>query len=103
MPCPGVDTDPQACSRALDQGAFQVFDHVSSWTDVDGFVVAVPIPDLAPVTASLLAFEKPVFVEKTLCRSKADYQMLRGLSVPIGSLPCINGITIPESTRSGNR
>lgn len=74
-----ADPDPAARQRALGLGAAAAYSDLTELPDVAGFVVAVPIPDLTPVTAALLPRGKPVFAEKTLCRSLADYHLLRSL------------------------
>ena len=55
---------------ALDLGAERVFAHSDELPECDGYVVAVSIPDLAPVSKSLIKRNKPIFSEKTLCLSK---------------------------------
>lgn len=74
-----VDIDTAARDRAILMGAAEVYDSINSLTSFDGYVVAVPIPDLAPMTASLLTFRKPIFSEKTLLRSLDDYHLLKSL------------------------
>jgi predicted dehydrogenase len=64
-----VDADAAARMRALECGAEKVFAHAEELPVCDGYVVAVPIPDLAPVCIDLLKRKKPLFVEKTLCLS----------------------------------
>jgi len=64
-----ADTASSACERALAQGASAVFSRADDLPLCDGYVVAVPIPDLAEVSASLLPRGKPIFTEKTLCLS----------------------------------
>ncbi|HSD57887.1 MAG TPA: NAD(P)-dependent oxidoreductase, partial [Methanotrichaceae archaeon] len=68
-----VDIDLQARSRAAANGAQQVFSKTDDLPVCDGYVVAVPIPDLTKETAGLLRFKKPIFSEKTLCLSMEDF------------------------------
>jgi predicted dehydrogenase len=72
-----VDIDARARSRAAEKGARQVFADMDDLPECDGYVAAVPIPDLTPQTARLLRFKKPVFAEKTLCLSVRDINLLR--------------------------
>jgi predicted dehydrogenase len=74
-----VDIAPQARSRASETGALQVYSRIDELPECDGFVVAVPIPDLTKECARLLKFKKPVFSEKTLCLSMDDYNLLNRL------------------------
>jgi predicted dehydrogenase len=55
--------------KALELGAEKVFASAEALPECDGYIVAVPIPDLAPVTMGLLKRKKPIFAEKTLCLS----------------------------------
>jgi predicted dehydrogenase len=71
-----VDIDSQARSKAQACGASKVFSEITNLPDCDGYVVAVPIPDLTKVCASLLKYKKPIFSEKTLCLSLEDFQLL---------------------------
>jgi len=71
-----VDPDSQARLRASANGALKVFSRIVDLPDCDGYVVAVPIPDLTKVCAGLLKYTKPVFSEKTLCLSGEDFQLL---------------------------
>jgi hypothetical protein len=71
-----VDIDFQARSKAQACGALKVFPEITDLPDCDGYVVAVPIPDLTKVCASLLKYKKPIFSEKTLCLSLEDFQLL---------------------------
>ena len=48
-----ADIDASARGRALDRGASAVFAEASDLPACDGYVVAVPIPDLAKVSSSL--------------------------------------------------
>lgn len=64
-----VDISADARNRALQQGAETAFIHTDELPVCDGYVVAVPIPDLAPTSSYLLKYKKPIFVEKTLCLS----------------------------------
>jgi predicted dehydrogenase len=74
-----ADIDAAARSRAAANGALKVVSRLDTLPDCDGYVVAVPIPELTRVTARLLKFKKPVFSEKTLCLSMADFQALQDL------------------------
>lgn len=64
-----VDQDAVARMSALELGAKKVVAYTTELPLCDGYVVAVPIPDLAPVCIDLLKRKKPLFVEKTLCLS----------------------------------
>jgi predicted dehydrogenase len=75
-----VDIDPAARHEAKNSGANTAHNSIDQLPECDGYVVAVTIPSLAPVTLSLLKFSKPVFVEKTLCLSKNDYLNLKNNS-----------------------
>jgi Predicted dehydrogenases and related proteins len=72
-----TDINEDACLFATDAGAANVFSSFNDLPVCDGYVVAVPIPDLAPVCAGLLPRAKPVFAEKTLCLSMEDYELLK--------------------------
>lgn len=74
-----VDIEPQARSRAAGMGALEVFSHRDDLPLCDGYVVAVPIPDLTKECAHLLKRKKPVFSEKTLCLSLEDFNLLNDL------------------------
>ena len=74
-----ADTDHQARQKALEMGAADVFCRADDLPDCDGYVVAVPIPDLTPACAGLLRHRKPIFSEKTLCLSLEDCDLLKGL------------------------
>jgi predicted dehydrogenase len=74
-----VDIDAQARSRASETGAREVHADINKLPICDGYVVAVPIPDLTKVCARLLEYRKPVFSEKTLCLSLEDYNLLKDL------------------------
>ncbi|MEE9190617.1 MAG: Gfo/Idh/MocA family oxidoreductase [Candidatus Neomarinimicrobiota bacterium] len=75
-----VDPDPGSRSQAYQVGASRVLSHVDDLSpDCDGFVVAVPIPQLAKECAGLLKHGKPIFSEKTLCLSMEDFNLLHGL------------------------
>jgi len=74
-----VDIDFQARSRAIANGAQQAFSKTDELPVCDGYVVAVPIPDLTKETAGLLRFKKPIFSEKTLCLSMDDFNLLKNL------------------------
>lgn len=72
-----VDIDPQARTKALARGAALAVPEIKALPNCDGFVVAVPIPDLLPTCAALLKYKKPIFSEKTLCRSEEDFKLLK--------------------------
>jgi predicted dehydrogenase len=74
-----ADIDAPARLRAASSGASKVFSSLDELPECDGYVVAVPIPDLTHVTAGLLKFKKPIFSEKTLCLSMKDFQSLRDM------------------------
>ena len=74
-----VDIDFQARLRATANGARQVFSKPDDLPVCDGYVVAVPIPDLTKETAGLLRFKKPIFSEKTLCLSMKDVNLIKNL------------------------
>jgi predicted dehydrogenase len=71
-----VDIDRQARTRASGNGALKVFSTTDDLPLCDGYVVSVPIPDLARECAGLLRFKKPIFAEKTLCTSLEDFRIL---------------------------
>jgi predicted dehydrogenase len=71
-----VDTDFQARSKASEMGSSEVFSQSDDLPTCDGYVVAVPIPDLTKVCAHLLRYKKPIFSEKTLCLSLEDFNLL---------------------------
>lgn len=64
-----ADLSPEARTRALQRGAAGAHDDLEALPICAGFVVAVPIPDLAPICARLLPRGLPIFSEKTLCTS----------------------------------
>jgi predicted dehydrogenase len=72
-----VDIDPAARLQALEKGARQASAGINSLPVCDGYVVAVPIPELTFQTARLLPLKKPIFAEKTLCLSMQDARLLR--------------------------
>jgi predicted dehydrogenase len=74
-----VDTDSEARSRASKKGASATFSNADDLPVCDGYVVAVPIPDLTKECARLLKHKKPIFSEKTLCLSLADFDLLNSL------------------------
>ena len=90
-----ADIDSEARSRATANGAFEVVSRWDELPDCDGYVVAVPIPELTAVTSDLLKFKKPIFSEKTLCLSMNDFELLRERGEQTMFLQCTNGITIP--------
>jgi len=72
-----VDADPAAAASALRNGATETFKKTEDLPDCDGYVVAVPIPDLTPECGRLLRHKKPIFSEKTLCLSLSDFERLK--------------------------
>lgn len=64
-----ADINPDVCKIALGMGAQNVFPVIDEFPECDGYVLAVPIPDLGPICARLLERKKPVFAEKTLLQS----------------------------------
>jgi len=74
-----ADINAQARLKALESGAASVFSCRDELPSCDGYVVAVPIPDLAKECASLLARATPIFAEKTLCLSLEDFNLLHGM------------------------
>ena len=71
-----VDIDPIARARASERGALAAFASLDDLPPCDGYVVAVPIPDLTPQCLRLLPRKKPIFSEKTLCLSLDDFNLL---------------------------
>jgi len=74
-----ADTSLEACNKALENGASGISGNAEALPECAGYVVAVPIPQLAPVTASLLNRKRPVFCEKTMLLSESDYTLLKDL------------------------
>ena len=74
-----ADTHPDARNQALLGGASTTTDDLGRLPACDGYVVAVPIPDLAPVCEALLPRGKPVFAEKTLATSLQALRRLEDL------------------------
>lgn len=74
-----VDSDRHARSKASENGAAKTFSDTDDMPECDAYVVAVPIPDLTKTCATLLKYKKPVFSEKTLCRSLDDFNLLKSL------------------------
>lgn len=74
-----VDVDSRARSKASANGAAKAFSETDELPGCDGYVVAVPIPDLTRTCAALLKHKKPIFSEKTLCLSLNDFNLLNGL------------------------
>jgi predicted dehydrogenase len=72
-----VDISTSARAKAAEKGARKAFSQLKALPECDGFVVAVPIPDLLPTCAALLKYKKPIFSEKTLCRSEEDFKLLK--------------------------
>jgi predicted dehydrogenase len=72
-----VDPSSAARLRASDKGAAEVHSRMEDLPACDGYVVAVPIPDLTKECARLLRHKKPIFSEKTLCLSMADFSLLK--------------------------
>jgi predicted dehydrogenase len=73
------DIDPHARAQASAKGAFATCSCLDQLPECDGYVVAVPIPQLTEVCACLVPLGKPIFSEKTLCLSVADFQRLERL------------------------
>lgn len=71
-----VDIDAAARAKSCTKGAIKAFSRIDDLPSCDGYVVAVPIPDLKKESASLLKYKKPIFAEKTLCLSMDDFQLL---------------------------
>ncbi|MGD0338896.1 MAG: Gfo/Idh/MocA family oxidoreductase [Bacteroidota bacterium] len=71
-----VDIDSKARMRASGNGAMKAFSSIDDLPACDGYVVAVPIPDLTKESVRLLKFKKPIFAEKTLCLSLEDFDLL---------------------------
>lgn len=74
-----ADIAESACEYAQAHGAAGVVSQAASLPRCDGYVVAVSVPDLCPVCCTLLARKKPIFVEKTLCRTMEDVAKLENL------------------------
>lgn len=74
-----ADIDEHARIRACADGAADACTDIGALPVCDGYVVAVPIPDLAKICAGLLHHRKPIFSEKTLCLSLEDYNCLKSL------------------------
>ncbi len=72
-----VDTDSQSRRRACEMGSLEAYCRIDELPQCNGYVVAVPIPDLTKECVGLLKFKKPVFSEKTLCLSMNDYNLLK--------------------------
>ena len=72
-----ADIDLNARTKASTKGAWGVFSTINDLPPCDGYVVAVPIPELTRECAKLLTFKKPVFSEKTLCLSLDDFDLLK--------------------------
>jgi predicted dehydrogenase len=71
-----ADINSGARSRASAKGASDVYANMDDLPACDGYVVAVPIPDLTRVCHGLLKHKSPIFSEKTLCLSMEDYLLL---------------------------
>ena len=71
-----ADPDPVAQKRAKSMGADQVVESSDQLADLDGYVLAPLIPDLAREAKQLLVRSAPIFSEKTLCTTLADYDDL---------------------------
>lgn len=74
-----VDTNAHARLEACRKGASAAFCKIDELPICDGYVVAVPIPELTKTCGSLLQYKKPIFSEKTLCLSLDDYKFLKNL------------------------
>ncbi len=73
------DVNHDARKYALSQNVIEVYKEANQLPHCDGFVVAVPIPNLTPVCAELISRKKPVFAEKTLLTSMDDVKLLLDL------------------------
>lgn len=74
-----ADTSAIRRERATALGASAVCDQAGALPECDGYVVAVPIPLLAEISALLLPRGRPVFAEKTLCLSLESADRLAAL------------------------
>lgn len=74
-----ADTRGIRREQATALGATAVCDRAESLPECDGYVVAVPIPLLAEISALLLPRGRPVFSEKTLCLSLESADRLSDL------------------------
>ena len=74
-----ADIDEAARERAEISGAAGTYPECNKLPMCDGYVVAVPIPDLSKICAELLSRKRPVFSEKTLLQSMDDYDTLNNL------------------------
>jgi hypothetical protein len=69
--------DPGTRAKACANGAIKAFPPIDNLSVCDGYVVAVPIPNLTKVCTSLLKFKKHIFSEKTLCLSFDNFGLLK--------------------------
>ncbi len=74
-----ADISEEARKRANENGAAGVFSEAEELPDCNGYIVAVPIPELTPVSAGILKKGKPVFCEKTMLLSEDDFNLLSSL------------------------
>lgn len=74
-----ADISDNSLKKAEENGASGIFPTIDDLPLCDGYVAAVPIPQLTPVTAILLKRKKPVFCEKTLLLSRDNFHQLRDL------------------------
>ncbi len=74
-----ADISSEAREKAQRKGASGTVQNIDELPDCDGYIVAVPIPQLTPVSARLLSREKPLFCEKTLLLSENDLSRLKDL------------------------
>ena len=72
-----VDTDQKKRQRAVELGASESFSDIHDLPECDGYIVAVPIPDLTKECIRLLPFKKPIFSEKTLLIKPDDFDTLK--------------------------
>ena len=71
-----ADIDGDARERAQTLGAVETYSDCQKLPLCDGYVVAVPIPDLSVICAQMLSRKRPIFSEKTLLQSMDDYNTL---------------------------
>jgi predicted dehydrogenase len=71
-----ADEGAESRQRALGLGAEQVFSTSDELPQCDGYVLATPVPALAPEAVKLLSRGAPIFSEKTLCPTEVDADRL---------------------------
>ena len=74
-----ADIDSSARERAQAAGASGTYPECGKLPLCDGYVVAVPIPELSKICAQLLSRKRPIFSEKTLLQSMDDFIALEKL------------------------